>query len=162
MRGGGVPAHGDSYIPHHPSPSAPLKKLRYSGELYVRPDPLYVVIRDMTVVHYKGGEGVAPHVDGKDATLLLYLSNVDHEGKPPGSGGGRTVFPEVGVQSVPLQGDAMLYDSRDELLHFAEPVQVNKPRRLCQRCSQRLTAHSFDVPQTLIRFPLPSDIPCRL
>jgi len=37
------------------------------------------------VVHYVGGEGVAPHIDGKDATLLCYLNDV------PVNCGGRTV-----------------------------------------------------------------------
>ena len=85
-------------------------------QIYIRPDERTVIIRDATVVHYKAGEGVAPHVDGKDATLLCYLNDV------PEGGGGRTVFPEVNVSSTPKRGDALLYDSRKDLLHFAEPV----------------------------------------
>jgi hypothetical protein len=85
--------------------------------IYVRPDARTLIIRDATVVHYVAGEGVAPHVDGKDATLLCYLNDV------PEGAGGRTVFSEVNVASVPKRGDALLYDSRKELLHFAEPVK---------------------------------------
>jgi len=85
--------------------------------IYVRPDARTVIVRDATVVHYLAGEGVAPHVDGKDATLLCYLNDV------PEGAGGRTVFSEVGVASVPSRGDALLYDSRKELLHYAEPVK---------------------------------------
>ena len=47
-----------------------------------------------------GGEGVAPHVDGNDATLLLYLSTVDHEGAPPGSANA------VSCRSMPNTGAA--------------------------------------------------------
>mmetsp|Transcript_28492 Transcript_28492/g.45773 ORF Transcript_28492/g.45773 Transcript_28492/m.45773 type:complete len:342 (-) Transcript_28492:69-1094(-) len=84
--------------------------------VYERPDARRVIVRDATVVHYVGGEGVAPHIDGKDATLLCYLNDV------PVNCGGRTVFPEVKVASVPQRGHALLYDSRKDLLHFAEPV----------------------------------------
>lgn len=85
-------------------------------QIYIRPDERTVIVRDATVVHYKEGEGVAPHVDGKDATLLCYLNDL------PEGAGGRTVFPEVKVASTPRRGDALLYDSRKDLLHFAEPV----------------------------------------
>jgi hypothetical protein len=85
-------------------------------QIYIRPDERTVIVRDATVVHYKEGEGVAPHVDGKDATLLCYLNDL------PAGAGGRTVFPEVKVASTPRRGDALLYDSRKDLLHFAEPV----------------------------------------
>ena len=42
---------------------------------WIRPTPRTVVIRDMTVVFYGPGNGVPPHVDGKDGTLLVYLSD---------------------------------------------------------------------------------------
>ena len=42
---------------------------RFAEELYFRPDRATVLIRDATVVRYRGGEGVAPHVDGKDCTF---------------------------------------------------------------------------------------------
>ena len=77
-----------------------LKMVR--DQIWVRPDDQTVIVRDATVVHYKAGEGVAPHVDGKDATLLCYLNDV------PVGGGGRTVFPEVNVASVPTKGNALL------------------------------------------------------
>ena len=77
-----------------------LKMVR--DQIWVRPDDRTVIVRDATVVHYKAGEGVAPHVDGKDATLLCYLNDV------PVGGGGRTVFPEVNVASVPTKGNALL------------------------------------------------------
>ncbi|KAH8091513.1 hypothetical protein JL720_5820 [Aureococcus anophagefferens] len=93
------------------------RNYRFAEELYYRPDRATVLIRDATVVRYRGGEGVAPHVDGKDATLLVYLNTVE-----PG-GGGRTVFPEDGLAFPPVGGNALLYDSRLDLLHFAEPVE---------------------------------------
>jgi len=42
---------------------------------WIRPDPRSVVIRDQTVVLYRQGDGVPPHVDGKDGTLLVYLND---------------------------------------------------------------------------------------
>lgn len=47
----------------------------YEEGLWVRPSPRTVCIRDQTVVFYNVGDGVPPHVDGKDATLLVYLSD---------------------------------------------------------------------------------------
>jgi len=73
-------------------------------------------LRDATVVHYHPGEGVAPHVDGNDATLLCYLNSL------PEHGGGCTVFPNDEIKSVPSRGDALLYASKERLLHYAEPV----------------------------------------
>lgn len=40
---------------------------------WIRPTPRTVVVRDQTVVFYGPGNGVPPHVDGKDGTLLVYL-----------------------------------------------------------------------------------------
>ena len=74
------------------------------------------VVRDATVVRYREGEGVAPHVDGKDATLLVYLNTC--------RGGGHTVFPEDGLAFPPRQGGALLYDSRLDLLLYSQSVQV--------------------------------------
>ena len=68
------------------------------------------------MVKYGLNDGVPPHVDGKDATLLIYLNTV-----PEGSGG-RTVFPEDGLAVPPISGTALLYKSKTELLHFSEPV----------------------------------------
>jgi len=82
-----------------------------------RPTPRRIIIRDQTMVKYGPNDGVPPHVDGKDATLLIYLNTV-----PEGSGG-RTVFPEDGLAVPPTQGTALLYRSKTELLHFSEPVE---------------------------------------
>ena len=69
---------------------------------------------------------VAPHVDGKDATLLVYLNTVER-GK-----GGRTVFPEDGLAFPPEGGNALLYDSRLDLLHYAEPVAEGHEKWILQ------------------------------
>ena len=82
-----------------------------------------MLIKDQTIVRYEGapdaggeGDGVPPHVDGKDATLLLYLNTVEE------GAGGRTVFPEDGLAVAPKRGTALIYRSKTELLHFSEPV----------------------------------------
>mmetsp|Transcript_23989 Transcript_23989/g.45146 ORF Transcript_23989/g.45146 Transcript_23989/m.45146 type:complete len:301 (-) Transcript_23989:44-946(-) len=82
-----------------------------------RPTPRRIVIRDQTMVKYSESNGVPPHVDGKDATLLIYLNTVDAKH------GGRTVFVEDGLAVAPVQGTALLYKSQTELLHFSEPVK---------------------------------------
>lgn len=41
--------------------------------VWIRPTPKTIVVRDQTVVFYGPGNGVPPHVDGKDGTLLVYL-----------------------------------------------------------------------------------------
>ena len=82
-----------------------------------RPTPRRIVIRDQTMVKYENKNGVPPHVDGKDATLLIYLNSVHPEN------GGRTVFPEDGLAVQPVEGTALLYKSKTELLHFSEPVR---------------------------------------
>mmetsp|Transcript_32102 Transcript_32102/g.98961 ORF Transcript_32102/g.98961 Transcript_32102/m.98961 type:complete len:288 (+) Transcript_32102:328-1191(+) len=102
------------------------RKHRFAEELYFRPDRATVLIRDATVVRYRGGEGVAPHVDGKDCTILIYLNTV-----APGAGG-RTVFPEDGLAFPPCQGQALVYNSRRELLHFAEPVKDGHEKWIMQ------------------------------
>ena len=75
------------------------RNYRFKEELYYRPDRATVIVRDATVVRYREGEGVAPHVDGKDATLLVYLNTC--------RGGGHTVFPEDGLAFPPRQGGAL-------------------------------------------------------
>lgn len=92
------------------------RKMRFDDRLFVKPDPRTLMVRDQTVVHYLPGDGVPPHVDGNDATLLVYLSDA------PAGGGGRTVFPEDDVAVVPKKGLALLYWSDKELLHFSERV----------------------------------------
>ena len=51
------------------------RTLVFEEGAWIRPTPRTVVVRDQTVVLYSPGHGVPPHVDGKDGTLLLYLSN---------------------------------------------------------------------------------------
>lgn len=96
------------------------RRLRVADQLYYRPNRACVVVRDATVVRYRQNEGVAPHVDGKDATLLVYLNSL-----PPGAGG-RTVFPDQRLAFTPSTGDCLIYDSHDSLLHFAEPVYADE------------------------------------
>ena len=59
-------------------------------------------------------------------TILIYLNTV-----APGAGG-RTVFPEDGLAFPPCQGQALVYDSRRELLHFAEPVKDGHEKWIMQ------------------------------
>ncbi|CAM9410962.1 unnamed protein product [Phaeothamnion confervicola] len=89
------------------------RAFRRNENLWVKPDRRSVVIRDHTVV----GDGVPPHVDGKDATLLVYLADVAE------GAGGATVFPELGISVRPVKGTAMLYWSDKDLLHYSEAVQ---------------------------------------
>jgi len=53
----------------------PDRKFVFEEGAWIRPTPRTIVVRDKTVVFYDGGDGVPPHVDGKDGTLLVYLSN---------------------------------------------------------------------------------------
>lgn len=101
------------------------RRYRFAEELFYRPDRATVIVRDATVVRYREGEGVAPHVDGKDATVLIYLNTLTN-------GGGRTVFPEDGLAFAPVSGDALVYDSTKDLLHFAEPVAKGKEKWVMQ------------------------------
>lgn len=94
----------------------PKRRLRVAEGTWIKPDRRYVVIRDVTVVHYLEGEGVAPHVDGKDATVLVYLNSV------PEGAGGRTVFVEDGFASRPKAGRALIYWSKNDLLHYSEAI----------------------------------------
>jgi hypothetical protein len=94
----------------------PRRRLRLAEGIWVKPDRRYVIVRDLTVVHYRAGEGVAPHVDGKDATVLVYLNEVA-EGQ-----GGRTVFVEDGFASRPRAGRALIYWSKHDLLHYSEAL----------------------------------------
>lgn len=82
--------------------------------LWTRPNRRTVVVRDQTTVRYDVGEGVAPHVDGKDATVLVCLQEPEE--------GGKTVFPEEGIAVKPVKGVALVYRSKTGLLHFAEAV----------------------------------------
>lgn len=55
------------------------RSLVFEEGQWIRPTPRQICVRDQTVVLYSPGNGVPPHVDGKDATLLVYLS----DGKKP-------------------------------------------------------------------------------
>lgn len=94
----------------------PRREFVFEEGAWIRPTPKTVVVRDQTVVFYGPGNGVPPHVDGKDGTLLVYLSNV------PEGVGGRTVFPEDGFAQRPVEGTALLYRSKNELLHYSEAM----------------------------------------
>lgn len=97
------------------------RKMSFLEDQWINPSASKIMIRDQTTVHYRVGEGVPPHVDGNHATLLLYLNDVE-----PGHGG-RTVFPEAGIASVPRRRTALLYCSKGQkLLHFAEQVKAKE------------------------------------
>lgn len=81
---------------------------------WIRPNRSRVVVRDQTTVRYEVGEGVPPHIDGKDVTVLVCLEEAVE--------GGHTVFPEEGQWVKLARGCALVYRSRGELLHFAEAV----------------------------------------
>mmetsp|Transcript_47378 Transcript_47378/g.95463 ORF Transcript_47378/g.95463 Transcript_47378/m.95463 type:complete len:361 (+) Transcript_47378:150-1232(+) len=128
------------------------RRFRFESQFFVQADPRTVMVRDQTVVHYENGDGVPPHVDGKDATLLVYLSD------PPSGGGGRTVFPDYPplpseafpewpkgkppvsgadedpqedfscLAFAPKKGAALLYWSDKELLHYSERVGEAPPQ----------------------------------
>ena len=51
----------------------PNREFVYEEGQWIRPTPKTVVVRDQTVVFYGPGNGVPPHVDGRDGTLLVYL-----------------------------------------------------------------------------------------
>jgi hypothetical protein len=55
--------------------SATTTKFLYEEGLWHRPTPRTILVRDQTIVRYTPGDGVPPHVDGKDGTLLIYLSD---------------------------------------------------------------------------------------
>ena len=87
--------------------------MSFAADAWVNPNKNRVMVRDQTTVHYRQGEGVPPHVDGNHATLLVYLNDME-EGS-----GGRTIFPEAGIASIPKRGVALLYCSRGQrLLHL--------------------------------------------
>lgn len=97
------------------------RKLAFLEDEWINPNKERIMIRDQTMVHYRVGEGVPPHVDGNHATVLVYLADVEV------GAGGRTIFPEAGIASVPKRGSALLYCSKGQrLLHFAERVKANE------------------------------------
>lgn len=94
---------------------AKQRKWVFEEGAWVRPNKRQVVVRDVTTVHYEHGEGVAPHVDGKDLTILICLHQPQF--------GGDTVFTTQGIAVPPLQGQAILYSSKTAMPHFAQPVE---------------------------------------
>uniref|UniRef100_A0A7R9ZNK8 Fe2OG dioxygenase domain-containing protein n=2 Tax=Craspedostauros australis TaxID=1486917 RepID=A0A7R9ZNK8_9STRA len=98
----------------------------YEEGAWIRPTPKTVVVRDCTIVYYDHGDGVPPHVDGKDATLLLYLNTL------PEGVGGRTVFPEDDFAQLPQEGTALLYRSKTELLHYSEAMSQRHEKWIMQ------------------------------
>ncbi|KAJ8907577.1 hypothetical protein NDN08_007688 [Rhodosorus marinus] len=92
------------------------RTVEFEEGIWYKPNKRTMYIRDQTVVHYLLNEGVAPHVDGKDATLLCYLNDMED------GGGGKTCFPEIGLSVQAKAGSALLYESNKGLLHYAEAV----------------------------------------
>ena len=100
------------------------RKFFFEEGAWERPTPRRILIRDQTMVRYGSNDGVPPHVDGKDATLLIYLNSVQR--------GGRTVFPEDGLAVPPTRGTALLYQSKTEMLHYSEPVKDGSVKYILQ------------------------------
>lgn len=91
------------------------RKWVFEEGAWVRPNSRQIIIRDATTVFYRKGEGVPPHVDGKDLTVLICL-------KEPGEGGA-TVFTKEEVAVRPQQGAGILYQSKESMPHFAQVVE---------------------------------------
>lgn len=111
--------------------------LVFEEGLWIRPNRRTVVVRDQTTVRYGAGEGVAPHVDGKDATVLVCLQAPEE--------GGRTVFPEEGIAVPGVKGVALVYRSKKGLLHFAEAVGKGEKWVLQLLIDFRVRADEADV-----------------
>ena len=104
----------------------PQRRFVFEEGAWIRPTPRTVVVRDQTIVLYGPGNGVPPHVDGKDGTLLVYLMDV------PEGVGGRTVFPEDNFAQTPVEGTALLYRSKTELLHYSEAMSDSSEKWIMQ------------------------------
>jgi hypothetical protein len=122
----------------------PSRKLVFEEGAWIRPSPRTLVVRDQTVVFYSGGDGVPPHVDGKDGTLLLYLADVREDV------GGRTVFSEDGFAQTPVEGTALLYRSKTELLHYSEAMKAGEEKWIMQLLLDY--NHDFNVGDTVVDF----------
>lgn len=59
------------------------------------------VLRDSTVVRYRGGESQVPHMDTCDMTILVYLESF----------GGETCFPNINQRIQPSAGRVLLFFS---------------------------------------------------
>lgn len=103
------------------------REMVFEEGIWVKPTPRTLLIRDQTVVRYKEGDGVPPHVDGKDGTLLIYLADLT-----PGVSGGRTVFSEDDFAQKPQLGSALLYRSQTELLHYSEAIRGDGEKWIMQ------------------------------
>lgn len=90
------------------------RKWVFEEGAWVRPNNGQVVVRDVTTVHYKVGEGVAPHVDGKDLTVLVCLQEPQK--------GGETAFQNEDVDVRQQVGAGIVYSSKKNMTHFARPV----------------------------------------
>lgn len=133
----GVDPTGAALVPvlRQLSKMFPGRAARFAEELFHRPSAGELIVRDATTVHYQAGEGVARHVDGKDLTLLVYL-------QAP-TDGGATVFPDIGHHARPAVGDALLYESKEGLLHFAEDVADGEKWVLQLLVDYRVRADDF-------------------
>ncbi|KAI0563307.1 Prolyl 4-hydroxylase alpha subunit [Gracilaria domingensis] len=87
----------------------------FAEQFWTRPTRCTVVIRDLTTVRYEPGEGVPAHVDGKDCTVRICLQELKREG--------RTNFPKDSVYLEQTRGMALIYHSKEKLLHCAEEVE---------------------------------------
>jgi hypothetical protein len=106
----------------------PSRNFAFEEGAWIRPTPRAVVIRDGTIVFYDGGDGVPPHVDGNDGTLLLHLSSA-HTNEDVG---GKTVFPEDGFAQKPVEGTVLLFGSKTELLHYSEAMNEGSQKWILQ------------------------------
>lgn len=109
----------------------------YNDGLWVRPNKRQVVLRDVTTVHYRVNEGVAPHIDGKDVTVLIGLK--------PAIKGGRTMFIDENIAVRLNVGDALVYSSKNQLLHFAEAVEAGEKWVLQLLIDCRVRQDELDV-----------------
>lgn len=109
----------------------------YNDGPWVRPNRRQVILRDVTTVHYDIAEGVAPHIDGKDITVLIGLQ--------PALKGGRTVFVDENIAIRLNSGDALVYSSKSQMLHYAEPVEQGEKWVLQLLIDCRVRKDELDV-----------------
>lgn len=62
--------------------------------------------------------------------------------------GGRTVFPEDGFAQTPVEGTALLYRSKTELLHYSEAMKDNNEKWIMQLLLDY--SHDFQVGDTIV------------
>lgn len=117
--------------------SKPSRRWVYNDGPWVRPNRRQVILRDVTTVHYDVEEGVAPHIDGKDITVLIGLQ--------PARKGGRTVFVDENIAVRLNPGDALVYSSKSHMLHYAEPVEEGEKWVLQLLIDCRVRKDELDV-----------------